>query len=108
MPIKHVKTLDELMTIVSREQKAIIIKFYARWCGPCKMITPIFKQYSESPRYKDAIVFVEVDIDESPAVAERFGVTSMPTFKAIRVRKIINEFVGGSKENLQSMVNLCC
>lgn len=108
MPVRHISSYDELLTLINREQKPIIIKFSASWCGPCKMITPVFKQYAESPRYKDAIIFVEVDVDQSPKIAEKFNVTSMPTFKAVRVHKIINEFVGGSKENLQSMVSMCC
>lgn len=107
MPVKHINSYNELMTLIKSEQKAIIVKFSASWCGPCKMITPIFKKYADS-EYGNKIVFVEVDVDEAPKIAEEFKVTSMPTFKAIRVRKIINEFKGASKEDLQRMVSMCC
>ena len=107
MPVKHIQNLSELATIITNEQRAIIIKFSASWCAPCKSIAPIYKQYSDNPRCSQSIVFIEVDIDEAPKIAEKFGISGMPTFKAIKKSKVIDDFSGASKERLVQMISTC-
>jgi thioredoxin 1 len=107
MPVKHVKNLSDLAQIISSEKRAIIIKFSAKWCGPCKTITPIFVGHSDNPQVSKSIVFVEVDVDEAPDIAEKFGVASMPTFKAIKQSMVIGNFSGASREKLSQMIAKC-
>lgn len=53
-----------------------VVDFFATWCGPCRMLSPILEEVeSEHPEVR----FVKVDIDESPELAEKYGVVSVPT-----------------------------
>lgn len=55
----------------------ILIDFWAEWCGPCKMMTPVFQELEKS---FNNIKFCKINVDECSALAERFGVMSIPTF----------------------------
>lgn len=67
-----------LITRSMREQRALVAKFSAAWCGPCRRMAPVFERLSE--RYPEAI-FVELDIDRVSYVASYVGITSVPTFQ---------------------------
>ena len=70
----------------------VIIDFFAQWCGPCKMFGPIFESVAED--YEDKVKFVKVDIDESPEIAEKYFVMSIPTLKFIDNAEVKGSFVG--------------
>ena len=54
----------------------VLVDFFATWCGPCKMIAPILEEVAED---RPDIPVVKVDVDESGALAARFGIVSIPT-----------------------------
>ena len=62
---------------VLKGDKPVIIDFYADWCGPCKMISPILEELSEE--YKDKVEIYKVDIDNEFEVAAKFGIKSIPS-----------------------------
>ena len=69
----------------------VLIDFYADWCGPCKMLSPIIEEVSEEhPEVK----FLKVNVDNSPMLASEFGIVSIPTLVAIKDKKIIAQNVG--------------
>lgn len=61
------KNFDELI-----KNDLVLVDFFATWCGPCKMIAPILEELED-------IDIVKVDVDESPALARKFGIMSVPT-----------------------------
>ncbi len=82
-----------------REQYAdmpIAIDFSATWCGPCKFFGPIFAKIQSE--FKDKMLFVHVDIDEFPELANGFGVTGVPTTSIIFGEKEIERQVGAAPE----------
>lgn len=68
-------TLEQLDEIIA-SGKAVVIDIYGEWCGPCKMLAPIFARVAEANA--DRAEFVKVDIDVLPQLAERHGITHVP------------------------------
>ena len=76
-----------------------LVDFYAEWCGPCKMMTPIVDELATE--LEGSVKVLGVDVDEAADVATRFGVSSVPTFIVFRDGAPAKTLVGyTSKENL--------
>jgi thioredoxin 1 len=74
-----------------------LIDFYADWCGPCKAIAPIIEELAEE--VSDARV-VKVDTEESPDIAVRFGIRSIPTFIVMKDGVVVDKKIGGVGKNV--------
>ena len=83
---------DNFKAEVLESKVPVVIDFFAEWCGPCKMFGPIFESVAED--YEDKVKFVKVDIDESPEIAEKYFVMSIPTLKFIDNAEVKGSFVG--------------
>ena len=62
---------------VLNSDKPALVDFWAEWCGPCKMIAPILEEAASE--YVDKMSVVKLNVDESPNVAQKFGIRSIPT-----------------------------
>ena len=91
--IIEIHTYEEL-TNLSKEhpKKIIIIDFWAIWCGPCKVFTPIFEKLQKE-YYKD-FIFARINIDENRELALEYRVSSIPTTLFLKAGKVINKIVG--------------
>ena len=71
--------------------QTVLVDFYADWCGPCKMMSPVVEEISnEEPEIK----VCKINIDEQIEVAQRFGVMSIPTFIAVKNGEIAGKQIG--------------
>ncbi len=78
MSDKIVHTSDgNFDTDVLQSDKAVLLDFWAEWCGPCKMIAPILAEAADE--YEDKLSVVKLNIDENPNIAQKFGIRSIPT-----------------------------
>lgn len=68
-----------------------VIKFYADWCGPCKMLGPAYKAVSEE---MEGITFLEVNIDDNKEVTNKFGIKTIPTIFLIKDGEVIKSNSG--------------
>ncbi len=80
-----------------------VIDFWAPWCGPCKMMSPIFEEAAKD--LKDKAKFAKVNVDENSDLAQRFGVMSIPTIMFFRDGQPVDKAVGVlSKEEVMKRV----
>lgn len=70
----------------------VLIDFWAPWCGPCKMLGSVLEQVAEEIGSKALIA--KVNVDESPAMAQKFGVRSIPAIFLMKDGKQVNQFIG--------------
>ncbi len=82
----------------------VLVDFYADWCMPCKMFGPVLESAAED--YEDKLKIVKVNIDESPELAQKYFVMSIPTLKLIKDKELIGNFVGAmSSEELEDWLD---
>ena len=89
---------------VLRSDVTVLVDFYATWCGPCKALAPRLEEVAaESPRAR----IVKVDIDDSPELAARYGVDSVPTLLVFKDGQLVAKQSGvASKARLKAMLDL--
>lgn len=82
----------------------VLVDFFATWCGPCQMMAPIIEELINEN--KDTNVKIgKLNVDESQAVAGKYGVMSIPTFLIFKGGKIVGKKVGyGDKEELEQLI----
>lgn len=69
---------SEFNKIISESKIPVIVKFFATWCGPCKMIAPVFEKLSQE--FEKQVKFIEIDVDDCEGIAGNYYVSSVPTF----------------------------
>lgn len=69
----------------------VVVDFFATWCGPCKMLSPIFEELEEELK---EVKFVKVDIDKNSDLVQKFKIVSVPTIKIFKDGKEVDTLVG--------------
>ena len=72
--VKYV-TFNELEELIAGE-KPVVCDFWATWCGPCRMLAPVFEDVSD--KFEGKAEFVKIDVDENEDAAVKYGITSIP------------------------------
>lgn len=82
----------------------VIVDFWAAWCGPCRMLAPVFAELSTE--YEGQVKFGKVNVDEQPTLAGRFGVMSIPTMVIFKNGEPAHRIVGmAPKRTLQQQLD---
>ncbi len=81
----------------------VLLDFYADWCGPCRMVSPIIDEIAEE---RDDVLVGKVDVDREPELASRFGVYSIPTIVVLRDGNVVSRASGARpKAQILDMLN---
>ena len=91
-------TEEQFETEVLKSDKVALVDFYADWCGPCKMMAPIVEQLAEE--YKGQAVIGKLNVDNSPSVASRYHVLSIPTLMFFKNGKEVDRIVGATDKSV--------
>ena len=75
-----------------RSDKPVLLDFYADWCGPCKMLSPVLGEIADE--YADVLKVAKVNVDDEPELAMKFRVSSIPMLVLFKNGKIISTSVG--------------
>ncbi len=88
---------------IKNSKNAVLLDFYADWCGPCRMVSPIVDEIAEeNPQF----VVGKVNVDDEPELASAFGVVSIPMLVVMKDGKIVDKAVGARpKEQILDMLD---
>lgn len=90
--------------IVLKNDKPVLVDFWASWCGPCRAVGPVIEQIAED--YKDKIAVAKVNVDEQPGLSQRFRVMSIPTICIFKDGDVVERMVGArSYEDLTAEID---
>ena len=82
-----------------KSNKLILVDFFATWCGPCQMMTPVIEKIKEKYEKDEKVEVLTIDIDETPEIPAKFSVMSVPSFVYIKDGKAIDTVIGAVPED---------
>ena len=95
MSIIHINK-DNFHQEVLNSEKPVLLDFWAPWCGPCRLMSPILDQLAED---REDIKVAKVNVDEEPELAGEFRVYSIPTLAVLKDGQMVNQMVGARPKN---------
>ncbi len=89
MSVLHIKNND--LGRIKNSDKPALLDFYADWCGPCRMLSPVIEAIADE---RDDILVAKINVDENAELAGEYGVVSIPTLIVIKNGEIVNRAMG--------------
>jgi len=80
------------------EKIPVVVDFWAEWCMPCVMLSPILEKIAKE--YKRKFILAKINVDENPGLSEKFNVMSIPSVKLFKNGKVASEFTGNQPESV--------
>lgn len=95
-------TDEDFKSIVEKEDK-VVVKFFAGWCGSCRLFAPKFKRMAGEEAFKE-VVFLDVNAEENEAARKWAGVDSLPFFVTVKNGEIVKAETTAKEESVRKMI----
>ncbi len=104
MGVTKVSDAKTWETDVIQSSLPVFVDFWAEWCGPCRMVSPVVEELASE--YEGKVNFVKVNVDEANELASKYNVFSIPTLAIINKGQVVSQQVGAaSKESYKKMID---
>ena len=92
------KVTDETFEAdVLKNDKPVLVDYWAEWCGPCKMVAPVLDAIAEE--HGDKLDIVKLNVDENPVVTQKYGILNIPTLGVFKNGEVVMELVGARSKS---------
>jgi len=97
---------EQIMTLTSsnfeaetkRAESPILVDFWAEWCGPCRMLTPVLEQLAQD--YQGKARIGKLNVDDHSGLAAKYGVQSIPTLLLFKQGKVVEQYIGATSKDV--------
>lgn len=99
-----VKDITDATFVEETKSGVTLTDFWAEWCGPCKMQSPVIEQLDEDS--DDSVAYYKMDVDENPETARQFGIMSIPTLLIQKDGEVVDSLIGyHSQEQIEDVLS---
>ena len=85
-------TDDSFEADVLKNEKPVVVDYWAEWCGPCRQVSPVLEEIAAERA--DKIEVVKLNVDENPVTSRRYGILNIPTLSVFKDGEVVKEIVG--------------